>query len=180
MFINYYANLFADTSDVQEVNVTPIEGANAYIILCQFLRGSNALGCMVVLTGFMPYHVNLSRNASTNSATTTVTLEHPPSCYTGVEAFDIESDGSVGSLAVKGQLQGGRLGTPCSPGKINVFISNRNNIINLWYFIVKPNTTEPLLTLIVVIVVITVVMVVVAVIIILIAIIIILVCKRKR
>ena len=34
-----------------------------------------------------------------------LTLEHPPSCYTGVEAFDIESDGSVGSLAISGQLK---------------------------------------------------------------------------
>ena len=68
----------------------------------------------MVLTGFREYKINLTRNINTNSATTIVTLEHPPSCYTGVEAFDIESDGSVGSLAVPGQL-GGRSETPCVP-----------------------------------------------------------------
>ena len=68
----------------------------------------------MVLTGLKEYNLNLTRdNISTNSATTTVTLEHPPSCYTGVEAFDIESDSSIGSLAVPGQLLEGRLETPC-------------------------------------------------------------------
>ena len=104
-----------------------MEGVNASIIQCEFVVGSTASGCMVVLTGFGAYIVNIiliqNRNISTNSVTTSVTLEHPPSCYTGVEAFDIESDGSVGSLAVPGQL-GGRLETPCItavetlPGKL--------------------------------------------------------------
>ena len=71
----------------------------------------------MVLTGLKEYNLNLTRdNISTNAATTSVTLEHPPSCYTGVEAFDVKSDGSVGSLAVPGQLKlGGRLETPCTP-----------------------------------------------------------------
>ena len=106
----------ADTTDVQVVKVTLIEGANASTIQCEFIAGSDATGCMVVLIGFVAYHVNLTRNVNTctNSAITTITLEHPASSYTGVEAFDIESDGSVGSLAVPGQL-GGRLETPCAP-----------------------------------------------------------------
>ena len=96
------------------MKVTLIEGVNASTIQCGFIPGSNAIGCMVVITGFVPYHVNLTRNPSTNLTTSTVTLEHPPSCYAGVEAFDIESDGSVGSLAVPGQL-GGRSEIPCAP-----------------------------------------------------------------
>ena len=96
------------------VKVTLIEGVNASTIQCEFIPGSNAIRCMVVITGFVPYHVNLTRNPSTNLTTLTVTLEHPPSCYTGVEAFDIEFDGSVGSLAVPGQL-GGRSEIPCAP-----------------------------------------------------------------
>ena len=113
----------ADTTDVQVITATLMEGVNASIIQCEFIAESTASGCMVVLTGFIPYHVNLTRNPTTNLAIATVTLEHPPSCYTGVEAFDIESDGSVGSLAVPGQL-GGRLETPCIiavetlPGKL--------------------------------------------------------------
>ena len=107
--------MHADTTDVQVVTATLMEGVNASIIQCEFVAGSTASGCMVVLTGFEAYivNLNLTRNISTNAATTTVTLEHPSSCYTGVEAFDIESDGSVGSLAVPGQL-GGRLETPCT------------------------------------------------------------------
>ena len=95
-------------------------GVNASIIQCEFITGSTASGCMVVLTGFREYKINVTRNINMciNSATTTsVTLDHPPSCYTGVEAFDIESDGSVGSLAVPGQL-GSRVETPCTPVEV--------------------------------------------------------------
>ena len=88
-----------------------MEGVNASIIRCEFVTGSTANGCIVVLTGFRKYNINLVRDINTNSAATTITLEHPPSCYTGVEAFDIKSDGSAGVLAVPGQL-GGRLETP--------------------------------------------------------------------
>ena len=67
--------------------------------------GSDATGCMVVLTSEygQKAQYNLTRN-STISGVLSVTLEHSPSCYTGVEAFDIESDGSVGTLPVPGQL----------------------------------------------------------------------------
>jgi hypothetical protein len=112
--ITLFSTAHADTTDVQVVTATLLEGVNASIIQCEFITGSTASGCMVVLTGFEAYNVNLTRDINTNSATTTITLEHPPSCHTGVEAFDIESDGSVGSLAVPGQL-GGRLETPCTP-----------------------------------------------------------------
>ena len=123
-FINCKSLVHADTTDVQVIAATLMEGVNASIIQCQFVAGSIASGCMVVLTGFEAYNnITLTRNISTNLATTTITLKHPPSCYTGVEAFDIEFDGSVGSLAVPGQL-GGRLETPCIiavetlPGKL--------------------------------------------------------------
>ena len=172
---------YADTTDVQVVKATLIEEANVFTIQCEFITGSDATGCMVVLTGFIPYHINLTRNPTTNLTISTVTLERPPSCYTGVEAFDIESDGSVGSLTVPGQL-GGRSETPCapiqtSPGKIKIrFLVVI--IINLWYFIVKPKATEPLSILIVMIVVITIV-VIMAMVIILIAIIVIIILIRK-
>ena len=115
------------------MKATLIGGRNASTLQCEFVTGSNAVGCMVVLTGFVPYHVNLTRNLSTNLATTAVTIEHQPSCYTGIEAFDIESDGSVGSLAVPGQL-GGRLETPCapiqtSPSKIPIITKSQYSLI---------------------------------------------------
>ena len=115
------------------VKVTLIEGANVSSIQCEFIAGSNATGCMVVLTGFVPYHINLTRNPSTNLINSTVTLEHPLSCYTGVEAFDIESDGSVGSLAVPGQL-GGILETPCTPIQTSPSEIHNNN-----HYVVVPD-----------------------------------------
>ena len=68
-------------------------------------------------------YYNLTRNQSANLATLTVTLEHPLSCYDGVEAFDIESDASIGSLAIPGQIRNSSQ-TLCSPPEI----SSGNNI----------------------------------------------------
>ena len=101
---------------MQEVVATLFKGVNASTIQCKFVSGSNASGCMVVLTSENRHgaQYNLTRNQSTTSAILSVTLEHPSSCYTGVEAFDIESDGSVGSLAISGQLKV-HSEAPCTP-----------------------------------------------------------------
>ena len=118
-----YVVSHTDTTDVQNVTATLIAGVNASTIQCEFITGSTASGCMVVLTGFMAYHVNLTRDPNTNSTTLTVTLDNPPSCYTGVVAFDIEADGLIGSLPVPGQLGGRLLETPCTP---NVVLPGEN------------------------------------------------------
>ena len=128
---------YADTTDVQAVTATQIEGVNALTIKCEFITGSNATGCMVVLTGFEAYRVNLTKNQNSNSTTLTVTLEHPQSCYTGVEAFDIEADGSVGSLAVPGQLKlGTESETPCTPTQTSTckIENNGNSYIYDYHF----------------------------------------------
>ena len=90
-------------------------GINASTLQCVFVMGSDATGCMVVLTSENSHKVqyNLTRN-STISEVLTVTLEHPPSYYTVVEAFDVESDGSVGTLPVPGQLMVYSQ-APCTP-----------------------------------------------------------------
>ena len=89
------------------VTATQIEGVNTTIIKCEFIVGSRATGCMVVLiyneTEGQDAYYNLTRNA--NIATLTVTLKQSLSCYNRIEAFDIESDGSVGSLTIPGQLR---------------------------------------------------------------------------
>ena len=95
---------------------TLIEGTNASTIRCEFITGSDATGCMVMLiseNNGKEYQHNLIRG-NQSVAVLSVTLEHSPSCYTGVEAFDIESDGSVGSLAVSGQLRVDSQ-VPCTP-----------------------------------------------------------------
>ena len=82
-------------------------GVNASTIQCEFITGSNAAGCMVLLTSEngQEEHYNLTKIPNMNCSTLTVTLKHPLSSYNGVVAFDIESDGSIGSLAISGQLR---------------------------------------------------------------------------
>ena len=138
---------FADTTDVQRVVATLSNGTNASTLQCEFITGSDATGCMVVLTSEYSQKVqyNLTRN-TTISEVLSVTLEHSPSCYTGVEAFDIESDGSVGTLPVPGQL-GGRLETPCTPVEVipgsqhllELLFTNNNIII---YDISSPESSN--------------------------------------
>ena len=75
-------------------------------IQCEFIMGSKATGCMVVLTreqGREEYR--LTRNTITNSAIRRVTLRHVVSSYVDVEAFDVEFDGSIGSVAVPGMFR---------------------------------------------------------------------------
>ena len=75
-------------------------------IQCEFIVGSKATGCMVVLTreqGQEEYR--LTRNAITNSAILRVTLRHVVSSYVDIEAFDVEFDGLIGSVAVPGMLR---------------------------------------------------------------------------
>ena len=48
--------------------------------------------------------VKMKRNETTNSAISTITLNYSQLCYQEVQAFDVESDGTVGSLAVPGMI----------------------------------------------------------------------------
>ena len=74
---------------------------NAVVVQCDFITGSNAQGCMVVLVGeFDNITANLSNLEENGSKV--LTISHPLSCYYEIFAFDIESDGSVGTLAVPG------------------------------------------------------------------------------
>ena len=116
---------------MQRVVATLSNGTNASTLQCEFITGSDATGCMVVLTSENSQKVqyNLTRNG-TISEVLSVTLEHPPSCYTGVEAFDIESDGSVGSLAVPGQLIINSQ-APCTPP-----LSGDNCILYMFCFMI--------------------------------------------
>ena len=74
---------------------------DAFVVQCYFITGSNAQGCMVVLVGeFDNITANLSNLEEKSSKV--LTISHPLSCYREIFAFDIESDGSVGTLAVPG------------------------------------------------------------------------------
>ena len=69
---------------------------------CIFVTGSNARGCMVVLVGDIHNTtVNLTREGSCGSETVNLTATN----ISVVFGFDIESDGSIGTLALPGNLR---------------------------------------------------------------------------
>ena len=107
LFLNNTYQIFshAVTTDVQAVTATFINSVNMSTILCEFLAGSNAKGCMVVLTsGGQEATYNLTKRESVNCSILTVTLVFPQSHIDQVEAFDIKANGSVSSLAIPGLL----------------------------------------------------------------------------
>ena len=75
----------------------------AFRVKCEFIPGSDAQGCMLVLVGELDNTtVKLTRGVYSEEAT--ISTVYPTSCYKRVIAYDIEYDGSVGSLAVPGKL----------------------------------------------------------------------------
>ena len=96
---------------MQRVTATAIEGMNGFQVHCEFIAGSDARGCMVVLVGeFDNLTSILDRNEDSKFLTSTI----PHSCYHEVFAFDIESDGMSGTLAIPGVLvKNFSFQTPC-------------------------------------------------------------------
>ena len=122
------------------MTATFIDSANMSTILCEFVSGSNAKGCMVVLTsGGQAATYNLTKSETVNCSILTVTLEFAQSHVDQVEAFDIEANGSVSSLAVPGLLSN-ILPTSCTPIdtstcklQCNTSCINATCIIHLYY-----------------------------------------------
>ena len=74
---------------------------------CHFLPGSDALGCLVILIGrFRNRTMKLMKLSADNVVhTEELKLENNSlSCYNRIVVFDIESDGSVGTLPIPGLL----------------------------------------------------------------------------
>ena len=71
-------------------------------IQCDFMLGSSAGGCMVVMLGeFDNTTVNTTRESNGSSeAVTHHKLAYSLSCYDEAYAMDIEADGSLGSIAL--------------------------------------------------------------------------------
>ena len=98
--------IHADTTDVQTIKALPQEDNKIFLLRCNFMDGSNARGYVVILmSNFGNETRNLTRNGTHSlNVEAAVNATHPLSCYTGVYGFDIESDGSVGTLAVPGMI----------------------------------------------------------------------------
>ena len=104
------AVLSIDTTDVQKVTATV--SAETITVKCMFVNGSTARGCMAVLVG-QPDNVtvNLTRESQNCAMGTTNSSENT----TGVVGYDIESDGTVGMLAILGELSNDTL--TCLPSE---------------------------------------------------------------
>ena len=78
---------------------------NSVTIRCDFIAGSDALGCVVILVGEVTNTtVLVDRDDTTGVGVASTELPLPLSCYHEVLAFDIEADGSNGTLPVLGML----------------------------------------------------------------------------
>ena len=70
--------MYVDTTDVQRVTATAIEGMNGFEVHCEFIAGSDAQGCMVVLIGELDNLTScLDRNDDSKFLVSTISL----SCY---------------------------------------------------------------------------------------------------
>ena len=94
-----------DTTDVQLVTVTFDNNSNGFLVQCDFIPGSEAQGCMVVLVGESDNTtVNLTRSDTSTIAVEFINVTCLPIIYLQVIGYDIESDRSVSPLAVHGKL----------------------------------------------------------------------------
>ena len=92
-----------DTTDVQSVWASLDDISNAVVLQCSFIVGSDARGCLVTLQGELDnITINLTRDGS--CAFRAVKTANALSNFTKVIGFDVESDGSVGDLAVPGVI----------------------------------------------------------------------------
>ena len=77
------------------------EDNRRFILQCSFMDDSNAQGCMVVLVSSLGTEKrNLTRSGI--QSVKAVNVMYPLSCYSRVYGYDIESDGSLGTLAIPG------------------------------------------------------------------------------
>ena len=101
-------NNYTDTSDVQAARVVATGDGNQVRLECDFILGSDADGCVVVLLSSGEVDnttLNSTReNNSSQMAVTQYELPSPLHCYYRAYALDVESDGSIGSLPVPGVL----------------------------------------------------------------------------
>ena len=90
----------ADSTDVQSINVVTIEPRKIIYIVCQYMPGSDANGCLVVLVG-KSRNVTVNLTKENECSIQSVPL---PSSLLSVFGYDIESDGSIATLPVLGRI----------------------------------------------------------------------------
>ena len=75
---------------------------DALIVMCNFISGSDTQGCFVILVGEFNITAHLKRKGSCTSEV--LAINSLMSNYRGICGYDIEGNGSIGTLAVPGEL----------------------------------------------------------------------------
>lgn len=88
---------------MQVVNAVTMDNNTLITVQCEFITGSDAQGCMIVLVSNFE---NITVNLTKSSPCTVVELNVTQKIFEFTEVFgyDIESNGSVGSLPIYGIL----------------------------------------------------------------------------
>lgn len=74
---------------------------------------------MVLVGKFENVTANITRSSKCSSHTTILNATHPLTSYNEVYGYDIESDGSIGTLAVPGVItRNSDKISPCLPGEL--------------------------------------------------------------
>ena len=95
--------MYIDTTDVQNISTVGLDDQRSFIIECEFISGSDAQGCLVVLVGELDNITTILTRTRTNNVGT-VEVAHSPSPYFKVLAFDVEQDGLIGTVAIQGDI----------------------------------------------------------------------------
>ena len=120
------------TSDVQAINATVV-GESTINIQCWFIRGSDALGCKVVLVsdyrGVNNETMNITRKTnSIISVFGTFNLTQPVSCYNRVLAFDIEISNILSNVTIEGKFQPTATKNSICSGMMSLFSTHMNRV----------------------------------------------------
>ena len=94
------------TSDVQSVSAT-ITGESTIRIQCLFIRGSDAIGCKVLLVSncfnSSDVHINITKIDA--KASEQLNLPQNALCYHKLIAFDIEFNNTISDLGIEGSIE---------------------------------------------------------------------------
>lgn len=105
--------------------------SDPHAIKCNFMSGSTAQGCMVMLLSEVD---NTTVNLTRDQNATTLRTAYSVSCYNRVIAFDIEQDRSIGTLPVPGDMASNYDAIECLPTPDGTHLSSESNhIIILLY-----------------------------------------------
>ena len=109
------------------------ESMDSLFIQCTFIEGSSAKGCFVVFSSDKKsLNKTLIRsNMSSSYLQATVPMDHPLVCYKTVSAYDIESDGTVGTLPIPAQRMDDSYTSERSIAKCEDFLLNQSKYVDL-------------------------------------------------